>query len=228
MDQMYQLLMGLPLFSGVTYEKMLEIIGNTKFHFLKYLEGETFVKEGDPCTHLKFVISGKVRSSIANADRRFTVSQTLTAPDVIAPEYIFGRSTVYPCAVTAIQPTGVLQIAKADYMKILNSDSIFLINFLNQLSMNAQKAVDGILSIATGSLEERIAFWIVALTQRGGTDITMTCRQRDLYSLFGVQRSSFISSLDDMKSRGLIDYTSTEIRVNNRRDLIDLLHSNVE
>lgn len=228
MDQMYQLLMGLPLFSGVTYDKMLEIIGNTKFHFLKYLEGETFINEGEPCTHLKFLISGQVRVSIANSDRRFTVSQTLSAPDVVAPEYIFGRSTVYPCTVTALGPTGILQISKSDYMKILHSDSIFLINYLNMLSMNAQKAVDGILSIATGSLEERIAFWIVALTQRGGTDITMTCKQRDLYSLFGVQRSSFISTLDSMKSRGLIDYSSTEIRIKNRRDLIDILHSNVE
>lgn len=228
MDQMYQLLMGLPLFSGVTYEKMLEIIGNTKFHFLKYLGGETFIAEGEQCTHIKFIISGKVRVSIANHDRRFTVSQTLTAPDVVAPEYIFGRSTVYPCSVVALEPTGVLQISKADYMKILNSDPIFLINYLNLLSMNAQKAVDGILSIATGSLEERIAFWIVALTQRGGSDITMTCRQRDLYSLFGVQRSSFISTLDDMKARGLIDYSQTEIRVRNRRDLIDILHSTVE
>ncbi len=228
MDQMYQLLMGLPLFSGVTYEKMLEIIGNTKFHFLKFLGGETFIAEGEQCTHIKFIISGKVRVSIANHDRRFTVSQTLTAPDVVAPEYIFGRSTVYPCSVVALEPTGVLQISKADYMKILNSDPIFLINYLNLLSMNAQKAVDGILSIATGSLEERIAFWIVALTQRGGTDITMTCRQRDLYSLFGVQRSSFISTLDDMKARGLIDYSQTEIRVRNRRGLIDILHSSVE
>ncbi len=228
MDQMYQLLMGLPLFSGVTYEKMLEIIGNTKFHFLKFLGGETFIAEGEQCTHIKFIISGKVRVSIANHDRRFTVSQTLTAPDVVAPEYIFGRSTVYPCSVVALEPTGVLQISKADYMKILNSDPIFLINYLNLLSMNAQKAVDGILSIATGSLEERIAFWIVALTQRGGSDITMTCRQRDLYSLFGVQRSSFISTLDDMKARGLIDYSQTEIRVRNRRDLIDILHSTVE
>jgi len=220
--------MGLPLFGGVTYEKMLEIIGNTKFHFLKYLEGDAFIKEGDPCTHLKFIISGQVRVSIANSDRRFTVSQTLRAPDVVAPEYIFGRSTEYPCTVTALCPTGILQISKVDYMKILNSDPIFLINYLNMLSTNAQKAVDGILSIATGSLEERIAFWIVALTQRGGTDITMTCRQRDLYSLFGVQRSSFIATLDSMKSRGLIDYSSTEIRINNRRDLIEILHSNVE
>lgn len=228
MDQMYQLLMGLPLFSGVTYDKMLEIMGNTKFHFLKYLEGETFIKEGEQCTHLKFIISGKVRVSIANTDRRFTVSQTLEAPDVVAPEYIFGRSTVYPCTVTALSPVGVLQISKADYMKILHSDSIFLINYLNMLSTNAQKAVDGVLSIAAGSIEERIAFWIVALTQRGGTDITMTCRQRDLYSLFGVQRSSFIATLDSMKSRGLIDYSSTEIKVHNRRNLIDILHSNVE
>lgn len=228
MDRMYQLLMGLPLFSGVTYEKMLEVVGNTKFHFLKYLEGEEFVKEGDPCTHIKFIISGSVRVSIANNDRRFVVSQTLTAPNVIAPEYIFGRSTVYPCSVAAIEPTGVLQISKADYMKILNSDPIFLINYLNTLSMNAQKAVDGILSIATGSLEERIAFWIVALTQPGGSDIVMTCRQRDLYSVFGVQRSSFIATLDDMKSRGLIDYSQTEIRVNNRRELIDLLHTEVD
>ena len=140
MDQMYQLLMGLPLFSGVTYEKMLEIIGNTKFHFLKFLGGETFIAEGEQCTHIKFIISGKVRVSIANHDRRFTVSQTLTAPDVVAPEYIFGRSTVYPCSVVALEPTGVLQISKADYMKILNSDPIFLINYLNLLSMNAQKS----------------------------------------------------------------------------------------
>ena len=225
---MYQLLMGLPLFSGVTYEKMLEVVGNTKFHFLKFLEGETFIKEGEPCTHIKFIISGRARVSVANNDRRFVVSQTLAAPNVLAPEYIFGRSTVYPCSVVALEPTGVLQISKADYMKILNSDPIFLINYLNILSMNAQKAVDGILSIATGSLEERIAFWIVALTQPGGTDIAMTCRQRDLYSVFGVQRSSFIATLDDMKSRGLIDYTSGEITVHDRRELIDLLHSNVE
>ena len=220
--------MGLPLFSGVTYEKMLEVVGNTKFHFLKFLEGETFIKEGEPCTHIKFIISGRARVSVANNDRRFVVSQTLAAPNVLAPEYIFGRSTVYPCSVVALEPTGVLQISKADYMKILNSDPIFLINYLNILSMNAQKAVDGILSIATGSLEERIAFWIVALTQPGGTDITMTCRQRDLYSVFGVQRSSFIATLDDMKSRGLINYTSGEITVRDRRELIDLLHSNVE
>lgn len=228
MENMYELLMGLPLFSGVTYERMLEVVGNTKFHFLKYLEGQTFITAGEQCTHLKFIISGSARLTISNSDGRFVVGQTLHAPNAIAPEFIFGRSTFYPCTAVALEPTGVLQIAKNDYLKILHSDNIFLFNFLNILSMNAQKAVDGVLSVATGSLEERIAFWIVALTQRGGTDIKLVCRQRDLYSVFGVQRSSFISTLDRMRDRGIIDYSQNEIVIHDRRDLLDILHSHVE
>lgn len=228
MDNMYELLMSLPLFSGVSKERMLEIVGKTKFHFLKYLTNEPIVRAGEQCTHMKFVISGSARSSITNRDGRFTVAQTIDAPGMIAPEFIFGRVTIYPCNVTALEPTGILQIDKADFMKILNSDPIFLINFLNILSMNAQKAVDGVLAVATGNLEERIAFWIVALTQRGAKDITLCCRQRDLYALFGVQRSSFISTLDSMKAKGIIDYTSSEIRISDRTALVKILLTHVE
>ncbi len=228
MDKMYELLMGLPLFAGVTKERMLEVVGKTKFHFLKYSAGETLVLPGQQCTHLKFVISGSVKSSITNADGRFVVTQTLKAPAVIAPEYIFGRVTIYPCKVVTLETTSILQIEKSEYLKILNSDQIFLFNFLNQLSMNAQKAVDGVLAVATGSLEERIAFWIVALTQRGATDIALSCRQRDLYSLFGVQRSSFIATLDSLKERGIIDYNQNEIRINNRSELVKIILAHTE
>lgn len=228
MDSMYEILMGLPLFNGVSHERISEIVGMAKFHFLKYLPGEAIVNAGDPCTHIKFIISGKARVHIANSDGRFRVSQTLDAPDVIAPEFLFGKATRYPCSVEAVLPTGILQISKSDYMRILNLDQIFMFNFLNILSMNAQKSVDGVLSLTSGSLEERIAFWIIALTQRGGTDIVLSCRQRDLYSLFGVQRTSFIATLESMRERGIIDYDQNEIRIVSRRDLLDLLSTSQE
>jgi CRP-like cAMP-binding protein len=94
--------------------------------------------------------------------------------------------------------------------------------------MNAQKGTEGILAIATGTLEDRIAFWIISLTQRGGTDIALTCRQRDLYSLFGVQRTSFIATLESMKQRGIIDYDQNEIRIKSRRDLLEILSARSE
>lgn len=227
MESMYEILLGLPLFKGVSRERLSEVVGTAKFHFLKYLPGDTIVNAGDPCTHIKFIISGSARFTIANHDGRFLVSQTLSAPDVIAPDCLFGTVTAYPCSGVAVEPTGILQISKADYMKILNMDQIFMFNFLNILSMNAQKATQGILAVATGNLEDRIAFWIVALTQRNGKDITLTCRQRDLYSLFGVQRTSLIATLESLQERGVITYTNYEIRIISRDKLTDILNNAV-
>lgn len=225
MDSMYEILLGLPLFKGVSRERISEIVGMAKFHFLKYLPGEPIVTAGEQCTHIKFIISGQARLSVSNPDGRFKVSQTLDAPDVIAPEFLFGSATTYPCSGVAVESTGILQISKADYLKILNLDQIFLFNFLNTLSMNAQKATQGVLAVTTGNLEERIAFWIVALTQRRGHDIALTCRQRDLYSLFGVQRTSFLATLNSMRDRGIITYDQHEIRINSRQDLLEILHT---
>lgn len=225
MDSMYNILIDLPLFRGVSRESISQVVATTKLHFLKYLSGENIVLPAQPCTHIKFVISGNVRMSIANNDKRFTISQRLSAPDVIAPEFLFGRSTHYPCTVTAIDTVGILQIEKSDYMKILVSDSVFMLNFLNMLSMNAQKGIDGILSFTTGTLGERIAYWIIALSQSSGKDITLTCKQRDLHHLFGVQRSSFLAALDEMREQGLINYVPGEIKVLDRSRLFSMLHT---
>lgn len=216
------------MFRGVTLAKLTEVVERVKLHFLKLIDGQTIVNAGDPCTHLNFIISGSVRSTVATTDERFKVSQTLSAPGVIAPDFLFGRATTFPCTAKAIETVSLLQISKQDFIDILKFDDIFLFNYINYVSMNAQKAIQGVLAVAAGSLEERIAFWIIALTQPAGTDITLTCRQRDLYALFGVQRSSFIATLDRMKEQGIIDYTSGEISIKSRRELLSVLTNHSE
>lgn len=224
MKSMYEILMGLPLFKGASYSRISEIVGSTKFHFLKYGPGEQIVAAGELCTHIKFIVSGAVRMTIVNADGRFRIDQRLEAPEVIAPDFLFGRTTMYPgTVVSEADGAGILQIAKSDYVEILHTDSVFLFNYLNLLSRNAQKSVDGILAVTTGSLEQRIAFWIIATTQHNSTDITLTCRHRDLYALFGVQRGAFMTVLEDMKQRGIIDYSTNTLRVISRQALNDLL-----
>lgn len=222
-NSMYENLMTLPLFKGISYSRLSEIVGNTRLAFLKYLPGEQMLNAGEPCTHIKFIISGRARLTIRNENDRVRVGQTLTAPAVISPDFLFGRNTLYPATATAIDTVSIMQIDKKDFIPLLQRDEIFLFNYLNILSTNAQKAVDGVLSFTSGSLEERIAFWIIALTQMDSDEIVLTAKQKDLYSLFGVQRSSFIASLDSMKARGILDYTSTEIRVRSRRALRDVL-----
>lgn len=223
LNSMYENLMRLPLFNGVSYNRISEIVGNTRLAFMKFLPGERIVSAGDPCTRLMFVIGGKVRLAVRNSSDRFIVSQTLESPSVVSPDFLFGRNTLFPASVTAIDTVSIMEIEKNDFINIIRNDEVCLFNYLNYISTNAQKAVDGVLALTSGSLEERIAFWIIALTQRDAKDIVFSCRQRDLYSLFGVQRSSFISTLDSMKERGLIDYTPTEISVTSRSELRSVL-----
>ena len=223
MDNIYALLDSLPLMRGASKTRLLDIIGKAKLHFLKFLPGEVISEAGTPCTHVRFIISGSVKSSICNPEMKFRVTQTLAAPAMLFPDYLFGKSPFVPAQVVADTTCGVLQIEKKDYLRLLDSDPAFLFNFLNVLSTSGQRSVEGLLALTTGNLEERIAYWIVSLTQPEGTDIVMSCRAKDLYSIFGVSRSSLIATLDSMKDRGIITYTTHEINVVSRAALVQLL-----
>lgn len=225
MDSMFQTLMQMPLFHGVSYNKLSEIIGKHRFHFLKYADREKIISAGETCTHLSTIVSGKARVTICSPDERVKVSQTLEAPEPIAPDFFFGRTTRYPASVAAIGECGIMQIEKNDYIEIINSDRVFLFNYLNMLSINAQLSTDGVLALTSGDLRKRIAYWIVALTQLNGKEITMECRQRDLYAVFGVQRQSLTAALGEMKESGILEFTATRIDVSDRKSLIKLLES---
>lgn len=220
---MYQTLMGLPLFAGVTYARLSEVISKAKFHFLKFPAGEPIAQPGEPCTHVMLILSGQVQMCETNRDGRFKLSFTLRGPEVVAPQFMFGKNPTYPYLVTATEPTAVLKISKTDYINILRSDEVFLYNYLNIISMSSQKAVDGILSITQGSIEERIAYWVITLTPPNARDITLDCKMRVLYTIYGVQRTSFINALDRLASLGLLTYTSERVTFTDRSALLRLL-----
>lgn len=227
-DSMFERLMSLPLFKGVTRERIALTVGHTRMNFQKYTPQNRIITAGEHCNDIHFVISGSVRSTIASDDGRFAVSQTIEGPSVIAADSLFGLVTDYPCTVDALTDCNILTIEKKDYLKVLQSDEIFTINYLNLLSMNAQKSVHGVLAVVTGSLEERIAYWICALSQPGAKDVVLTCKQRDLYGLFGMQRSAFFAALDSMTERGLITYTPNSINIVDRRRMVRILTSSRE
>ena len=225
MESMYDKLMELPLFQGVSRAQLSLLVEKTPFHFIKYEQGQQIIATNDVCTHIKFVITGDVRIDMPSANKRIIVSETLSGPDVIGPDYLFGRNTFYPFSVTALNDCGILQILKSDFTNILMSDKIFLFNMLNVLSRNSQKSTFGLMALSSGSIAERLAFIITSLTQRGSKDITISYRQKDLCTILGVQRSSLINALEKLKHDGVIDYTLFDIKVNSRDELLRILHS---
>lgn len=228
MEGIYQILMQLPLFQGVSRLRLAELVEKTRFHFLKYEDGDLVIARSESCKYFKFLLSGTLRCEMNTYDGKVKLHQILHAPDVIAPDHIFGRSTHYPANYYAEGSVGLMQIDKATFMTFMQDEPIFLINMLNILSRRCQKNKEMLLSMTTADLRERLSHWILSLTQRNATNIKIVARQRDLYGYFGVQRAVLLNALAEMKQEKLIDYTADEIMILDRPALRDVLLEGIE
>lgn len=223
MNSMYEQLMQLPLFQGVSTEKITALVEKLPFHFLKFHNGDQIFAAGDQCTHIRFIVSGQVRIETQWSRLRVSMNQTLSTPHVLAAECLFGRKTVYPYTAVAQGSCGILQLLKSDYIKMVSSDKVFLFNILNYLSSGSQRNTASLLATKDGSVAERLAVLMDLLVVNGASDITLRYKQKDLSALLGTQRTTLIASLDKLTDLGLIDYDSNELRVLDIQGLINLI-----
>ena len=113
---MFDKLMELPLFQGASHEQISALVAKIPFHFLKFSNGQRIIASGSASTHLRFIVSGKARSVTSGAAARVAVAQTLSAPNVVGADFMFGREPAYPFDLYAVGDCGILQLSKADYI----------------------------------------------------------------------------------------------------------------
>ncbi len=225
MNSMYQQLMQLPLFQGVSTEKITALVEKLPFHFLKFRNGDQIFAAGEPCTHIKFIVSGQARLEMPFRKLRVTLSQTLTTPHVLAPEYLFGVENTYPYTAVAEGACGILQLRKSDYVKMVSGDKVFLFNILNYLSSAGQRSISSTMAIADGSVTERLATLIDTLVVNGATDIMLSYKQKDLCSLLGTQRTTLVATLDKLSDDGIVEYDSGNLRILDLPRLVEIIRN---
>lgn len=225
MNIMYKQLKRLPLFQGVSTEKITALVEKMPFHFLKYKDNEQIIAAGEPCSHVKFIVSGQLRLETPFTRLKVSLLQTLSAPQVLAADYLFGRETVYPFSARAVGSCGILQLVKSDYIKMISSDKVFLFNILNYLSSRSQRGFSSVLAIKDGSVSERLASIVGAVAASGAKDITLRYKQKDFCSLLSTQRTTLIAALDKLSGQDIIEYDSNEMKILDPRGLFSLLNN---
>ena len=223
MDNVFDKLRDLPLLQGISEPLLHTLLEKYPFHFLKYNDGEQIISTDDACTHIRFIFSGSVRFVMRSVVSKISISYTLDAPDVIGADFLFGRKPNYPFDAFAQGDCGVLQLTKADYIKILQSDDVFLFNILNYLSRNAQETTLSLLNLSHGNIPRRLSIIVESLVPPHGTQVLLEFKQKDLCLLLGCRRSSLLTSLDDMKNKHLLSYTQSSIAIDDRDLFNDLV-----
>lgn len=220
---MYDKLMSLPLFNGLTRTQLSDFLIKTNVHFINYKRGETIVREGDRVDCLRYLISGRAKSRFECKSIQMSVSQTVLPGYVFAPERLFGLLHTYPATVVATESSSILQFRKDEYLRALHSNDIFLVNILNYLSFRSQRPVASIKQMGAGTLDCFIGYLLIILTDRQSEGIEIRTTRETLHSITNISYSQIDISLQRMRSAGLIDFARNIIYVRSRSDFVDIV-----
>lgn len=155
-NKLYDNLLSLPLFLGMSKGDLQRAAGQTKFDFRKAQEEEVIVEEGDRCQRLYFLLDGDINVITEADDHGYRIEEDITAPEIFQPEHIFGLSQRFTHTYVAKSHCSLLCLEKKDVTHLSDNFEIFRINLLNLISTQSQKYNRRALRVPPKSLEERI------------------------------------------------------------------------
>jgi len=202
--QLYDHLLRFQLFQGLSRAELLQMAGNTKFGFLKLSAGKVLVREGQACTQLYFMVSGRLTCSTQNDDHSYTVIEQLSAPWLLQPEVLFGAHPRYGCTATTAVETHFITLSKDEVLRLLSDFLIIRLNLYNLLSTQLQRRNHLLWRSSPRSLRERVVrFFIDHSTYPAGHKefrILMTRLAAEL----GDSRLDVSRQLNAMQQEGLL------------------------
>lgn len=210
---MYDNLLLLPLFQGLSKNDLTTIIEKVKFHFLQYKEGEIFIHQGESCQQLCFLLSGQITIETADPKHAFSLSEVMEGPYIIEPQSLFGMQPNYTATYRAATPVSVLTIDKHFIFSELNNYEIFRLNFLNILSNQNQIAYQKLWHTHSGTLSEKFMNFIGIRCQKKTGEKVLHATMEDLASLIDETRINLSRLLNHLQTKGLVRLKRKEIHL---------------
>lgn len=221
MASMYETIMSLPLFKGVSREQVSSFVEKTYVEFQNHSAGTTVVSAGQQCTAIQYILSGEIRFSWQNVDCGFSVNQTLGAGTVIAADRLFGMDTNYPYTGVTLSPTSLMSFSKSEYIALLNSNPIYMLNYLNYLSLRAQRPADILVPAYSATTEGALALIVLSLTEATAKDITVEMSLPSLSGYTNLPIATLTAHLDKLARQGLIEWDEQNIAILSRSKLAE-------
>ena len=125
----YNQLSGAPLFKGLTNTDIEAVLSSVPYRIRRFKTGALISASGEPVNSLMIVISGVVKGEMVDDAGRVIKIEDIPAPGALATAFIFGGRNRFPVNVIAISDGEILSIEKPDFLKLLMSNHVLLVNY---------------------------------------------------------------------------------------------------
>lgn len=210
---MFETLLNLPLFQGLSRNDLTQILEKVKFRFRNLAQGELLQRQGTPCRDMVFLMNGEVFVKTEMKDCDMTFFENCHAPVILQPGTLFGLHPVYTHSFIAKAASTVMEIEKGIVLTDLCNYEIFRLNFFNVLCTQSQYFNALLWKSFPDTVENRIArfFLTHAVTPVG--EKTLRARMTDFADYLSVSRIAMSRALNNLSDNGLLHLSRGLIKV---------------
>ena len=200
----YDTFMLLPLFQGLGYDELIQMLEKAKLHFHKAKPGEIIVKQNEKCNKLVLLLQGSICSHISDKEQKFALEESLQAPLLIEPHSLFGTQPKYKGTYKAETDADLFYIDKTYLINEMMKYTSFQINYLNLLSARLQVSNRKIWQYKSTDITQKIYNFVFLRCEHPAGEKRLFIRMEDLASLIGETRANVSKELNLMNQKGLV------------------------
>ena len=226
-DSTYQLgqtLAKVPIFSGLTESELGFLARRTISRH--YAAGEMVFGEGEPCSGLYVVESGKVRIFKTSPDGREQVLSIDGPGSSIAELPVFDGG-VYPASATGVEDLTLLFVSKQDFQALCLAHPQVPLKVLRVVGARLRRLVGIIEELSFTTVRHRLASYLLRLAQESGkrtaagVEVTLPITNQELAAQIGTVRELVSRNLSRLQAEGMLKIDGRNVLVLNLKALED-------
>ncbi|MBQ0046344.1 MAG: Crp/Fnr family transcriptional regulator [Prevotellaceae bacterium] len=201
---MFERLLQLPLFQGLTNLEISELMSHVRLDFVNYQAGDEIVGQDEPCKQLYCIINGDVMAEYRDPQGRFVLREKLKNLGIIEPFNMFGMYQKFSRTYLFDSDGITLAIDKQQFFRQFLARDIVRMNMLNISCNKFQQTQKLLCHGADNTIAEKIAKFIKAnsITDKGHKSIDINMKV--LADIVHETRLNVSKTLNDLQNKDII------------------------
>lgn len=211
-----------PLFASLTEKELQALASRTTRK--QFQRGELLFGEGDPCTGLFLVVSGKIRIfKLSSAGREQVLA--IEGPGSSFAELPVFDGGNYPAAASASEDAEVLFVSRKDFQNFCREHPEVALKVIAVVGSRLRRLVGIIEDLSFTTVRQRLIALILRLAQASGSPskegvrIELTMSHQDLAAELGTVRELVSRNLSRLQAEGFLEVDGRRIVV---KDIVGL------
>ena len=218
MVDLYQKLLGCPLFDGIASDELTGMLGCLGAKTLSVKKSQPIFREGDPAIYVGIVLTGSVQVIREDYFGNRSIMAHLGPKQLFGESYAFSRVTTLPVSIIADEDTEVLLLDSRRISVCCSNacsfHSLVIYNLLHLVAVNNLLLHQKIQITAKRTTREKLMAYLLSQAKlQGSNSFTIPYDRQELADYLEVDRSGLSAEISKLRREGILESEKNHFRL---------------